>query len=78
MTPTELLAVIRARHLLRSGAGREARVRSGLSLADVSAACGVSMNTLWRWEHGDRSPRPAAALRYLELVDGLLSLESER
>lgn len=64
--------VVRTRRALQrlvaSGRAREIRTEAGLSLHEVAAAVGVAAATVWRWEAGQRTPRGAAAARYLALL----------
>jgi transcriptional regulator with XRE-family HTH domain len=50
---------------------RHIRQQSGLSQLDVARALGVSREAIVYWEAGRRTPRPATAVAYLELLDRL-------
>ncbi len=60
-----------ARDLARSGQGRRARERSGVSLEELAAAVGVSVVELMAWELREREPAGAAAADYVRVVRGL-------
>ena len=68
MTASDL---IRVRRLAFTGAARVIREEAGLSLGEVAAAANVHKVTVFRWEHGQRRPRGAAAERYLAVLDEL-------
>jgi transcriptional regulator with XRE-family HTH domain len=60
---------------------REARIRSGMPQTDLAIRCGVSKETVGRWERGDRTPR-ASDLIVLSRVlgfssDALLGLDPD-
>jgi len=59
------------RRLPSPAARRQLREGAGLSQADVAGALGVTREAVARWELGDRTPRPAMAVRYLALLDRL-------
>jgi len=67
----QLLEISRVRRLAADGSARYARIRAGLSLAEVGEAVGVSAATVCRWELGQRRPVGRAALAYARLLDGL-------
>jgi transcriptional regulator with XRE-family HTH domain len=73
MTPDELVRMARCRDLASSGKAREIRAQARLSLAELAQACGIDEGTLSRWERGQRRPRSAVALRYLDVLDALQS-----
>jgi transcriptional regulator with XRE-family HTH domain len=62
-----LAETVHARAFIQSAA-TAIRQSSGLSLADIATALDVSASTIWRWENGDRSPRPHHAREYAELL----------
>jgi transcriptional regulator with XRE-family HTH domain len=68
--PDELLRVTRAREL--AGVGRLVRERAGLTLGEVAHVVGCSPSTVIRWERGETRPAGARAVRYAELIEGLL------
>lgn len=57
-----------ARGLVRSGQGRRARERAGVSLEELAAAVGVSVVELMAWELREREPEGAAAADYVRVV----------
>lgn len=69
------IALARGRTLAATGQARRIRRDARLSLSDVGAACGVDQSTVHRWETAQRNPRGPAALRYVALLDALVSLE---
>jgi DNA-binding transcriptional regulator YiaG len=50
---------------------RRLRERAGLSQLAVARALGVTREAVAYWERGHRTPRPASAAAYLELLDRL-------
>ncbi len=71
MTQRELLQVALARRLASEGEAQRLRTDAGLSLREVADAIGVSPTTLWRWEAGQRAPRPRAAIAWGALLEQL-------
>ncbi len=71
MDSAELLELTRLRTFLRTGAGRELRLRAGLSLREVAEAVGTSNVTVLKWERGDQVPRGPAAIAYWRLLQRL-------
>jgi DNA-binding transcriptional regulator YiaG len=63
------LAKVRA--LFETGAARVLREGANLSLSEASRSAPVDRTTLWRWEHRQRRPRGAAAIRYLRVLEEL-------
>lgn len=61
-------ALIEARQLAASGAGRMIREAAGLSLAELGRAIDVDPSAIWRWEHGERSPTGVHAVRYRDFL----------
>jgi transcriptional regulator with XRE-family HTH domain len=47
------------------------RERAGLSQAEVAEALGVSRPAVTRWESGQREPRSAVRVAYVELLERL-------
>ena len=74
MSTTRLAHIAEVRQKLKSGEAREARLAAGMSLAEVAKAADVSTTAVFRYENGERTPRPAQAvslwrvLRKLERV----------
>lgn len=71
MDPAELVELTRLRAFLQTGAGREVRLRAGLSLREVADAVGTSDVTVLHWERGESVPRLPAALAYWRLLQQL-------
>jgi transcriptional regulator with XRE-family HTH domain len=69
-SPDELVRVARAREL--AGVGRLVRERAGLTLGEVAHVVGCSPSTIIRWERGEMRPAGARAVRYADLIEGLL------
>jgi DNA-binding transcriptional regulator YiaG len=69
----EVEAVVRLRALIDSGAAQATRKAARLSLSEMARPMDVRPSTVLRWETGSRSPRGDHALRYLELLDKLMS-----
>lgn len=61
----------RVRALCRSGWARKVRLEAGVTLGEVGRDCGVSESAVHRWETGQRRPRGAEAVRYLEVLESL-------
>jgi len=75
----EALAVRRVRAYLRDGKGREARVRAGLSQADVAREVGTDIGQVARWELGRHVPGRASALKLARLygeLEKLIAIEA--
>lgn len=68
---SELDEVLSLRSLIDSGAGRAIRRASGVSYREAAREADVSPTTIWRWEHQQRQPRGAAAVRYGRLLQRL-------
>ena len=73
MATTNVKEISRVRSLASSGLAKDIRIRASLSQAEIADALGVDRSTVHRWEVGERSPRGPAALRYGELLAGLLA-----
>ena len=69
----DLTRLSRLRALTSSGAARSVRLAGRLSLGEVASVVGCSPSTVFRWERGERRPRGEAALRYLEVLEELMS-----
>jgi transcriptional regulator with XRE-family HTH domain len=74
MTTDEIVALALTRRLAADGSARRLREENGLSLADVGNAIGTSPTTIWRWEHGERSPHGNLAIRYAAVLSGLIGI----
>lgn len=72
----ETAELVRVRSLAQRGTARRIRLKAGLSHAEIASPVGVTPATICRWELGERRPRGAAALRYLELLDALSGAKS--
>lgn len=59
------------RHLARTGEARRRRTAARLSLSEVAQAVGVSAPTISRWERGQRMPRGAHAVAFLQLLESI-------
>ena len=72
MSQSELLDQVRTlQRLPRPATARAVRLAAGLTVEQVAAELGVHRVTVERWERGERRPRRAVALRYVELLDQL-------
>lgn len=67
----ELVRISECRRKLRSGEARELRIRAHVGLSEVARAAGISRTAAYRYENGERTPRPDEAMRYAEVLDGL-------
>lgn len=61
------LLLVAAKRAARSGEGAQLRADAGLSLAEMSSALGVSVSTVFRWEHGTE-PHGDRAVAWAELL----------
>lgn len=61
----------RLRRLPEPRIRRVLRERAGLSQGDLADVLGVDRAAISRYESGNRSPRPAIAERYLDVLDRL-------
>jgi DNA-binding transcriptional regulator YiaG len=70
MTPETSFAhaLVEARQLASSGAGRMIREAAGLSLAEFARAIDVDPSTVFRWESGERMPTGEYAVRYRDFL----------
>ena len=73
---TEVLLVVEARELARSGRATEIRERAGLSKGEMGKAIGVATATVSRWESCQRRPRGAPAVRWVRFLRSLEKLEA--
>jgi DNA-binding transcriptional regulator YiaG len=69
----DLPQLARVRSLTRSGAAKSIRLGAKLSLGEVARAIEVTPATVLRWERGERVPTGDKALRYLTVLEGLIS-----
>lgn len=67
----QLLVLVRLRAVASSGEARRIREAARLSISELANACGVDQSTIWRWEHGHRSPRGERGLAYGQLIETL-------
>lgn len=65
------VSLARVRALVRAGEAERIRKAAGLSLGEVGASVGADPSTVHRWERGDRVPRGARAIAYLDLLERL-------
>lgn len=68
MNARQLEQIADVRRRLKSGEARALRLAVGISLAECAQAAHVSITTVWRYEHGERSPRTAQALAYSRVL----------
>lgn len=71
MSSMDATKLIRVRRMAATGAARSIRQEAGLSLTELAEAADVHRTTIFRWEHGQRRPRGAPALRYLAVLEEL-------
>lgn len=74
MSDEQLLKLSWLRRACQTGEAIEIRQAAGLSGGEVAGSVGVDPATVWRWEHGKRSPRGEAALSY---ASALLALREQ-
>jgi DNA-binding transcriptional regulator YiaG len=68
---TDALQLVRVRAVVRTGAARRIREAAGLTRTEVARSIGTSHACISRWEHGNRVPQGAPAIRYLRLLERL-------
>jgi len=68
---SRIVELVRVRRLARTGEARRIRLQSGLSLAEIADAVGVSVGAVSRWENGQRRPTGDRALVYADLLGQL-------
>jgi transcriptional regulator with XRE-family HTH domain len=73
----DVKTVIEKRRLPRPAARRALRMTAGLRLQDIADACGVTLQTVWRWEQGLRQPRVGNLERYAEILHKCQEVISE-
>ena len=71
-------ALVEARQLAASGAGRMIREAAGLSLAELGRAIDVDPSAVWRWENGERTPTGVYAVRYRDFLVELRETDRAR
>ena len=71
MTDPRDLAQVR--RLVATGQARQVRILAALSQAEMAADIGVTASAVGNWEQGIRQPRGDAAVRYLRLLERLLT-----
>ena len=69
MESKQVVLLMQAKRLARSGEALRLRTAAGLSLQDMAQAVGCAPSTLWRWEKGLRMPRRDAAVCWAELLN---------
>jgi len=72
-TATRTAAVTECR-IVAPVIGEPLRRGAGLSLRDVARDIGVSTQTIFRWERGERRPNGDHAVAYLAILRGLENL----
>ena len=68
MNASEALELVELRGLFVDGSAQRTRRMARLSLSEAAQAGEVAISTLCRWEHLQRSPRGAGALRYARFL----------
>jgi len=71
---TDLAVVAVVRRMLAEGDIRRARKQAGLSIGEVAKTLGLYSSTLARWERGERTPRPAQAVRAAGVFEELVAI----
>lgn len=71
------MTLSRVRSLAETGEARRRRVEARLSVTEAARTLDVAPATLSRWEHGQRRPRGALALRYAQFLNELSELGDE-
>lgn len=72
----QALRLVAARKYSTSGAGKQIRIRAGLSQPEVAQVIGASVTTVSCWELGTRRPTGTPALKWVDLLDQLAAVES--
>lgn len=73
----EIIDLVDARQIARSGLGRSVRLAASLSLREVARAVDASPSGVLRWETGQRMPRDAAGVRWARFIRGLLESQGK-
>jgi DNA-binding transcriptional regulator YiaG len=73
MNTDDLLDLVAARDMARSGIARAIRVGADVSQGEVAAICVVTVSAVSRWERGERAPRGEAGARYGALLRELVA-----
>jgi DNA-binding XRE family transcriptional regulator len=63
-TESRLELAVSGRELARSGRGARIRRNAGVTMKELAEELGVTVQTLWRWENGKRTPRSEHAIAY--------------
>ena len=66
-----LADLVRAARLPEPAERKRIREKAGVSLRRVAEELGVSITTVWHWEHDGDGPSMENAVRYRELLDQL-------
>jgi transcriptional regulator with XRE-family HTH domain len=78
VTGADVLLLVEARELCRTGSARRIREAAGLSRRELAAGCGVTESTITRWELRIRRPRGAPAVKYAKLLRTLASRQADQ
>ena len=65
------MQLAKVRSAVRTGTARRVRQAAGITQPEIAADVRVSAAAISRWEAGARTPRGAAALRYLRVLERL-------
>jgi DNA-binding transcriptional regulator YiaG len=72
----DLRNLARAHERLRDRrTARAIRIRAGITEAQMAQALNVSQSTISRWEGGSRQPRGQAAVRWVQILNELDSVQ---
>lgn len=73
---TEAERLVTLRRWTTNGKARELRLAAKLSQADIARTVETDQTAVGRWERGERLPRGAAAMRYLNLLESVAAAMS--
>jgi transcriptional regulator with XRE-family HTH domain len=71
MSTRELMRIAEVRRRFEVGEAKVLRIAAGLTVGEAAKAANVSPTSLWRYENGQRTPRPAQALEYARFLEQL-------
>lgn len=76
MTRLQRLVVVRqtVRQLIDSGEGRRLRRAANVSLGEIASEVGVTLQTIQKWETGQKYPNDLHAMKYTRVLERLAEL----
>lgn len=68
---TKLTELVQLRQMCESGEARHIREAAGVSQGELAQEAETTVQSVHRWETGQRTPRGDAAMRYLRVLRSL-------